>query len=97
MQCRERELHLRLDAGDLHELTARRLTRAVAQQRGLAYARLTSKDQHGTFAATDRIQRAIQGLTLADTSKEGRRPRNGHTATLRPTIGHGNIVRRPTC
>ena len=61
VQRREWHFHLGLHAGDLYEATARRLARTAAQQRRLADPRLTPDDRHGTLAATDSVQHAVEG------------------------------------
>ena len=97
MQRRERQLHLRLDAGELNQAAPCGLARAVADQRSLADPRLTPDDQHRTLTATNAVQQGIEDLAFASTSPEGRRPRYGHAVTIRPVIGHGNTLVRRGC
>ena len=78
MQPRERQLHLRLDAGDLRDPEARRLPSAVVQERGLADARLAADDQDRALAAADVLQQPVERLDarwLAPaTQADGARP-----------------------
>jgi hypothetical protein len=50
MQTRERQLHLRLDAGDLDDPETRSLTGGETQQRRLAHARLAADGEHAAAA-----------------------------------------------
>ena len=65
MQAGERQLHLGLDARDLRDAKARRPRSGVAQQRGLADARLAAHDEHRALAAAHVLQQPVQHLALA--------------------------------
>ena len=58
MQSRERQLHLGLDAGDLHDPEARGLTGGVPQQRRLADPGLTADHEHAAAAPRARPRAA---------------------------------------
>ena len=77
MQPRVRQLHLRLDAGDLQDPEPRGLAGGVPQQRGLADAGLAADHQRAAAAATRVVEEPIQGATLAGSAPECRRARGG--------------------
>ena len=79
VQAGERQLHLRLDAGDLDDPEPWSLVRGEAQQRRLAHPRLAADDEHAATALARRLDEPIQRLALARAATE----RGGHMpATL---------------
>jgi len=60
VQPGKRHLELGFDASDLNQPAARRLTRAIAHQGGLADARLTADDQDCALTLADTVQHAVQ-------------------------------------
>ena len=78
MQPRERQLHLGLDPGDPRDAEARRLPRAVVQERRLADARLAAEDQHRALAAAHVLQQPVERLALAGSPQQDRGTARGH-------------------
>ena len=72
MHPRERQLHLGLDAGELRDPEAGRLARGVAQQRGLADARLAADDQGLALTLADPRQQSIEHVALGGSAHEPR-------------------------
>ena len=61
----ERQLHLRLHAGDLRDTEARGSTNGVLQQRRLADARFAADDQDGAPTAADVREQPVDHGPLA--------------------------------
>ena len=80
VEARVRQLHLRLDAGDLQDAEARGLARAVPQERRLPHPRLTADAQDRALARSDVSQQPVQHLALADPAPERRQSPPGHSA-----------------
>ena len=83
MQRRERQLQLGLDARDLRDTEAGRLTSAVVHHRRLADARLAGDDEHRALSAANVRQQPVERVALAGTAQRHRRARDGvneHTA-----------------
>ena len=76
MHSRERQFHLGLYAGELRNLEASRLACGVAQQRGLADARLAADDQRLARTRADPRQESIEQVAL-DASAHEARPAGG--------------------
>ena len=64
MQPGERELHLRLNAGDPDDPTPRRPLGDVLQQRRLANSRLAAHHEHRALPCPDALQLAVQHVAL---------------------------------
>jgi hypothetical protein len=78
MDPSERELHLRFDARELRDLEAGRLTRRVAQQRGLSDARFSANDQGLAAALVNPGEQSIEDLALCGPAHEPRPKGAGH-------------------
>ena len=72
MHSRERQFHLGLDAGQLRNLEASRLTGGVAQQRRLADTRLAADDQHLALTRADPRQKPIKQRALHASAHKAR-------------------------
>jgi hypothetical protein len=81
VHSRERQFHLGLDAGELRNLEACRLPCGVAQQRGLADARLVADDQRLTLTRTDPRQKLVEGCALDASAHEPRLAGGDHRGT----------------
>jgi len=74
----ERELHLRLDAGDLRHTESRGMTSCVPDQRRLSDARLAADDQNAALTLADVCQHPVEGFTLAGPVEEPGRKGDRH-------------------
>ena len=72
MDPSERQLHLRLNARELRDSVAGRLTGGVAQQRGLADAGLAADDQDLALASANPRQQPVEQFALAGPAHEAR-------------------------
>ncbi len=73
LQTRERQLALRLDAGDVDDPERSRLARGVPHQRRLAHARLAADDQHAAPPLTRARNEPVERFALAGPAPQGRR------------------------
>ena len=73
MQTRERQFHLRLDAGDLDDPEPGGLAGDETQQRRLAHARLATDDEHAAAAPARALEQPLQRLALGGSAAERRR------------------------
>jgi hypothetical protein len=98
---RERQLHLRLDAGDLRDAEACGLTSRVSQQRRLSDARLAPDDQGGAPTPARLRQQSIEHIALACPAQEPRSAGGGHRASnaIRPAMPRvrGSALRIRAC
>src|ERR671934_181118 len=78
MDSGERQLHLRLRAGDLRHTKSRGAASGVAEQRSLADARLASDDQDGALIFARVCEEAVERFALAGPVEERGRESGGH-------------------
>ena len=95
VKSRERELHLRLHAGDTQDAAPRGdcPLREILQQRGLSYACFTGDQECFALAALQLRNKFIEPGALAVTADKP----DGRSTDPCTRIRHGNQARRPEC
>ena len=73
-----RQLHLRLDPRDLLDPESRGLPCAVAQERGLAHARLPPEEEDRAPPGVAALQQPVEHLTFSGPALERREAGGGH-------------------
>ena len=80
VQARKRQLHLRLDAGDLDDSEAGGLAGREPQQCRLAHSRLAAEHQYATATLARRPDEPVQRPAFAGSATQRRRARGGDHA-----------------